>query len=217
MQTTSTISFVISDWSGVISDDRKPVYEAAMRVLDKYKMPKISFNAWLRDVRPTAEEFFWDQGIRASGDALRRAYEHSYTNVIEEGKISPTIYPGVPEALRRLAQTRIRVAVVSSHPTGALICEAIDYKIDKYISWFIGNSTNKAEDIHRILKRYRYATTESAFVGDSGRDIEYAKRAGVMPIGVLGGYNGKEHLENALDGRGHMLRGFSELPAFLKI
>ena len=47
-----TIQLVIFDWSGPISDDRRPVYEADMAILRKYRKPAAPFEEWVGSQAP---------------------------------------------------------------------------------------------------------------------------------------------------------------------
>ena len=64
------IKLIIFDWSGVISDDRKPVYKTDMRVLRRYKKPLLTLEQWLENPSLNAQEFFSSQGICGTQDEL---------------------------------------------------------------------------------------------------------------------------------------------------
>ena len=53
----------VFDWSGTISDDRKPVYTANMRLLQGHGKPTMTFEEWLPRTRMTPGEFLADHGI----------------------------------------------------------------------------------------------------------------------------------------------------------
>ncbi len=53
----------VTDWSGVISDDRKPVYETNMQMLERRGKPRMSFGEWLPRTTMTPIEFLAGQGV----------------------------------------------------------------------------------------------------------------------------------------------------------
>src|SRR3989344_4207780 len=63
MYDASDIGLLVFDWSGVISDDRMPVYEANMRILEDYGKPTISFEEWLPRTTMTPVEFLKNHGV----------------------------------------------------------------------------------------------------------------------------------------------------------
>jgi beta-phosphoglucomutase-like phosphatase (HAD superfamily) len=54
---------VTLDWSGVISDDRRSVYEANAAVFQKFGKVIVSFEEWLPQTMLDAAELFWKFGI----------------------------------------------------------------------------------------------------------------------------------------------------------
>ena len=60
---TANFQLLIFDWSGVISDDRLPVYESNMRLMDKHDIKRMAFNEWLPQTTMSPREFFRDHGV----------------------------------------------------------------------------------------------------------------------------------------------------------
>ncbi|MBI2005516.1 MAG: HAD hydrolase-like protein, partial [Candidatus Aenigmarchaeota archaeon] len=91
------------DWSGTISDDRKPVYTANMRLLQEHGKPTMTFEEWLPRTRMTPGEFLADHGVYGDQDELFRAY----TRYFEEAKMSgvvPVPYADAEATLRYLRE-----------------------------------------------------------------------------------------------------------------
>jgi len=188
------IKAIISDWSGVFSDDRKPVYEANMRVLEKHGKIRISFDEWLPVTRLTPVEFFKDFGIDGDHDALFEEYRVEYSQVGKEG-LHPVAYPDAKDFLTSLKAKRIPIIVVSSHPEQNLRTEAIAYGIDHYFEGFYGNLKDKDAAIQMVCKLKNLHSSSAAYIGDTIYDVQEAKKAGAKSVAVATGYHVKERLD----------------------
>ena len=187
------IHLITSDWSGVISDDRRPVYEAGMRVLEAHKMNRFSFEEWLPRTTLTSTEFFANCGIAGDSKILFDEYRGAYAQVKKEG-ILPAAYPDSKAVLESLYDTGFPVIVVSSHPSEHLEKEALEYGVKDYILSFMGNVTDKTSGILEICMGMGERPSNTIYLGDTIYDIKAAKKAGVCSVGVATGYHTKERL-----------------------
>lgn len=112
-------------------------------------------------------------------------------------QISPDVqlFPGMADALARLRQAGVGLAVVSSNSLanvervlGPQVCPLFD-------DYECGTDVfGKPAKIRRLLERRGVAPAELILIGDELRDIEAARQAGV-PVGCVGwGYNPPEVL-----------------------
>lgn len=122
----------IFDWSGVISDDRAPVYRANIRILRDYGKPTMTFEEWLPKTTLTPIEFLRNHGISDDPSKLWALYKKYFNEVIESG-IVPKVYPDAHNVFEYLKKSK-RVAVLSSHPTENLIREAKLYGLDGFLA-----------------------------------------------------------------------------------
>lgn len=65
---------VITDWSGVFSDDRMPVYEANMGILEAHGKSRFPFEEWLSRTTATPIEFLANHGVVGDRDVLFEEY-----------------------------------------------------------------------------------------------------------------------------------------------
>ena len=112
------------------------------------------------------------------------------------------LYPGVREALPRLAENGIRLAVISNKPEALsrLIMEALG--IARLFEIICGGDTfpeMKPSPLPLLLalERLGVAANEAVMVGDSINDIQAGQRAGVTTIGCTWGYGGMAELAGA--------------------
>ena len=113
------IKLVIFDWSGVISDDRKSVYETNIGILQQRSKSLITFEQWLRNPALNAQEFLASQGISGNHDELFNLYKKNFNKTIKSGLI-PEVYPEAKEVLQYLKETGKKIAVLSCHPENSL-------------------------------------------------------------------------------------------------
>src|SRR3989338_2568066 len=180
------IQAVIFDWSGVISDDRLPVYQANKVVVEKYGVKHEDFDDWLFHTTGSAPTYFASRGIKADPNELMEEYRLALHGSKTRG-IHPIIYSDAKETLKLLAKSK-KLFVVSTHPHDHLLREADGYGIQKYFSDIAGEVKDKAETIKNLV------TSPTLFVGDTIFDIIAAQKAGVMSVGITTGYQTREQL-----------------------
>lgn len=184
---------VIFDWSGVISDDRRPVYEADGVVLRKYGMEPASFATWLIESQASALEYFRANGIDQEDHILLKEYDEGLTEVREQG-VHPVLYPDALTTLATLRENGKRIFVVSKHPTSHLLRESKEYGIDQYIEHVLGSVHDKSMTIRDIVARCQVQSFQTLYVGDMIFDIQAAKKAHVISVGITTGYHTRERL-----------------------
>jgi len=194
-ENSNRIQLITSDWSGVISDDRKPVYESNMRMLEAHGKNRISFADWLPRTTLTPIESFANQGIIGDPKALFDEYRNVYAQVKREGML-PTVYPDSKEVLKFLSGIGYPVTIISSHPSEHLIEEASEYGVKDHILSFLGNVTDKTSGLLKICLSMSETPSNAIYLGDTIYDIRAAKKAGVHSVGVATGYHVRERLVN---------------------
>lgn len=209
MPSLRDIQLILSDWSGVMSDDRPPVYESNQRLRERYDLPRISFEEWLPETKLTCHEYLASCGIAVAPDEARELYTETFRRVRGDG-IHPTVYPDARAFVKGAGRD---IIVVSSHPRSHLLAEADEYGLAPRIRQFIGDAHDKAAEIRQALERFRLRPHQALYMGDTVYDIQAGKAAGVVTIGVATGY----HLEDRLraESPDAVARSLSELLAWL--
>ncbi|PIN76587.1 hypothetical protein COV17_01920 [Candidatus Woesearchaeota archaeon CG10_big_fil_rev_8_21_14_0_10_36_11] len=72
----------IFDHSGVLRDDRPPVYEANMFLLEKYGLARISFEDWLKASKASAGDLVLSFGVDVPKEEIDMEYERVYTEIV---------------------------------------------------------------------------------------------------------------------------------------
>lgn len=189
------IELVIFDWSGVISDDRKLVYETDMVILRNCKKPELDFEQWLSHSAVSAQEFLASQGVSGNLDELADLYEKNLNKMIESGLITE-VYPDAQDVLQYLKEKGKKISVLSCHPTDNLKREADHYNLISFCDLIRGSSKDKAKDLQNICRELGVKPKHTLFIGDTVCDIRIAKKVGVNSSGICHGYHSKEMLMN---------------------
>ena len=188
-----TIKIFIFDWSGVISDDRYPVYLSNMKMLKKRNIRTLNFKEWLKASKMNAVELLYSQGATGDPNEIYKEYIKELNLIIQSG-ISPKIYLGARKMLKNLKSKGYFLTLVSHHPKINLEKEIKSYGLEDYFSVVIGNLKNKPESILEICKKTKISLQKALYVGDTIYDIKAAKMAGVKCAAVTWGYHDKLRL-----------------------
>jgi len=111
-------------------------------------------------------------------------------------------YPGISTLLDSLDDRGISMAVLSNKEHGVAV-EVVKEVLSKWSFVAVqGNSPDIAskpdpEGALKIAERMGVEPKEVLYVGDSGVDMETARRAGFFAAGVLWGYKTREEIEEA--------------------
>lgn len=190
-----SIELFIFDWSGTISDDRRPVYEANMKVFETYGKERISFEEWLPRTTLTPVGIFRNHGIEDDAEKLFTLYKKYLDEAIKSG-IVPTFYPDVHDTFSHLKNKGKKLAVLSSHPRENLVREATEYNLIGSLGLILGDSKDKVDGLKDVCVTQGIDAESSLYVGDTIYDIKAAKEAGVHSVGVCTGYHIRERLES---------------------
>jgi len=184
----------IFDWSGVISDDKKPVYEANMKVFKQFNKPVLSMDEFLRSSTMTFPEIALNHGINEPADKLLELYKKCYNEVKKEG-ITPVMYFNVSLILKYIKINNKKLAVLSSHPINSLLEEAKSYKINELFDVIVGEVNNKVKGLQLICEHFDISPDSSLYTGDTIYDVRASKEAGVHSAAVYTGYHSRDRLK----------------------
>lgn len=125
--------------------------------------------------------------------ALIAKYRERYAEV---GYAENVLYPGIPEALARLAAARMPLAVCTAKPRefAERILEL--FGLRAYFAFVDGGQTglHKWQQIEGLLAQGAVSTA-SVMIGDRSVDLLAAHRNGLHAAGVLWGHGSRQELE----------------------
>jgi phosphoglycolate phosphatase len=200
---------IILDWSGTVVDDLGAVVQATNDVFREFGRAEISREAFRSEFAlPLSrfyERFLPGIPIEHTDEVYHRQFQ------VRRGEVG--LLPGVSEFLefcRRSNRALYALSTMYGHHFNeqARRLEVQDYFLKVYVEVI-----DKVAEIKRILSENHLVPQETAFVGDMAHDIEAAKKCGVLPIGILTGFDTVEKLAAA--GAALVIRGFGELQQVL--
>jgi len=192
------IETVIFDWSGVISNDIKPVYETNMRMLEARKKKRMSFEEWMKIQPTTLLELLANSGISVTQDEVDHWFSETYRQLSVRRAFTPIIYPDVKEVLEALKARGKKLGVVSAHSRDVLVKEAQMFSIESFFLIFCGwSSAHKENALTRTCIELKVDPRKTVYIADTVYDIESAKKAEMLSAAVSTGYNTYEALKQA--------------------
>lgn len=119
----------------------------------------------------------------------------SFTNMMKRDAANIPLFDGIDSALRRLADSNISLAIVSSN-SYENICQILGPGLAGLIGQFeCGMSVfGKTARIKKVLKNSGIPAHAALYVGDQATDLEAARKAGVAFGAVHWGYGAIESL-----------------------
>jgi phosphoglycolate phosphatase-like HAD superfamily hydrolase len=237
------VSFCVFDWSGVISDDRRPVFAANNTILEKLGHPVMKdYDDWLPTVKLTVQDFWEARGIEDDwrgkeagrvlaglGDDDRKTITHvygsffdllfanykaAYEEEVRSGN-SSVAYADAKSALSRIKGSGRTIAVLSSHPASTLLAEAERYGVAGLLSKVVGSAREKVEGLANMCAYMGFVPNKTLYTGDTIYDVRAGKGAGCATAAVTTGY----HLRPALEAEQPdiLVGSLTELVALLEI
>jgi len=184
------IKNIIFDWSGVISDDLAPVYEAVMHVFKKLGISELTKEEY--------KETFFLPYIDFYRKFVPNVKKEEVDTLFLEGfkqASQPKIFTGVKNVLEDLNNRNIRMFVLSSHPVDSLLKEAQEYGVKNLFEKIYGSIGDKIKGIKTLIDENGLNVAETIFIGDMVHDADAAKSANLQSALVIYGYDSRAKLE----------------------
>jgi len=189
------IKFAFLDCSGVISDDRRPVFRCSQLIAEsKGNTLSTNFeNAFARD--KTFDDFLREQGIELDELSDRQAIFRKYYELACAEGIVPTIIPGIIPFLISIREKGVPMIVISAHLQEFIEREIESYHITSFFKELKGGTgEEKALVLKKSCRELKIDPCEAIFFGDMIFDVRSGKEAGVKTVAVTTGYHTKEML-----------------------
>lgn len=197
-------SLVIFDMDGTILNTLDDMTDSLNIILEKYKLPfhtvdEVRFMVG-NGIPKLIERAIPDGRANADFDKILSDFIAYYE---EHCAIKTAPYAGIPEAIKKLRQSGIKIAVNTNKVEPAAIALCDDYfpgLFDVISGSRPGMPPKPAPDgIYEILKRAgmdgKSEGQRAVFIGDSDVDMQTGMNAGLDVIGVDWGFRGKKFLE----------------------
>lgn len=194
---------VIFDFDGTLGDTRHNIVVTLRRTMQLCGLELRDEAACAATIGLTLEDSFLSMYPTMSRDKARECvatYREIFYESIDE--LSPGLFPGVGDALARLAQNDIRMSIASSRSSPSLLLFLKSMGIAQYFGYVIGSDSvthhkPHPEPVLQTLEHYGVAASDTLVVGDMPVDIEMAHNAGVRAVGVSYGNASRDDLQQA--------------------
>jgi phosphoglycolate phosphatase len=197
-----TVRAALFDLDGTLVDSLEDLTDAVNHMLAVFGRPSLTPVSVRRLVGKGAHNLVRRALETESEEAITRGIELFVAYNRDHVTDKSVLYPGVPEALRQLAENGIRLAVISNKHEALclLIMEALG--IARLFEIICGGDTfpemkPSPLPLLRALDRLGIAAHDAVMVGDSINDIQAGQQAGITTIGCTWGYGGAEEFAGA--------------------
>jgi len=197
---------LIFDLDGTLIDSLKDIALCANRVLEEFELPTHKIEDYKNFVGGGAEILFENCMPKDSNKELRDSVLERFKVIYDQnlqGNTKP--YDGVYELLDLLESSNYKLGVLSNKPHKF----TLKYVEEFFSKYNISQAHGQKEELAKkpdpigainIAKAFNLPCENIYFVGDSDVDMQTAKNAGMVAVGVSWGFRGtKELIENGAD------------------
>ena len=185
---------VLYDWDGTLVDSAARSYQCYVRVFSHFGIP-FSEERFRGTYTPD-----WYRTYVAVGLPRERWPEADalWTRLYEERPSE--LLPGARAALERLSAAEVAQGLVSSGEAPRVRRELRTHAVDSFFGTAVvcgGETENRKphpEPLLTGLDRLGVRAEEAAYVGDSPEDVKMARAAGVLSVGIPGGFPNRDAL-----------------------
>jgi phosphoglycolate phosphatase len=208
----SNLNLFLFDLDGTLIDSAQDISNSANTILEEISIGPLTED----DIRPLiglpAAEIFRFAGIE-DGEYVDSLVVRFRQHLAETGGSPKIVYPGVVEALNTLKERHFILNVVTNKPTylAKLVLERS--QIHEFFSHIQGadgiDPKPSPTGINLCIDSAGSSPDKTVMIGDSHVDIQAAKAAGCMSVGVVYHEQMRNHLVNASPDL--LIENFSEI------
>ena len=209
------IKAVIFDWDGVLNDSATAQYKSYLVVLEKFRLPRISFsdfrNLWDSNYREFEERIGITEEKRESGD---KVWFEAYLTLTE----GIGMFSEARDFLEKVKRD-FKVGLATAGSLNRLTKEFKRYGLENFFDAVVtADDTKKLKPDPEALvvcaEKMKVEPKSCVYVGDARGDILAARNAGMISIAVPWGYHDYLILEDA--NPDHIADSFDHLYQIIK-
>ncbi|MDO4622369.1 MAG: HAD hydrolase-like protein [Eubacteriales bacterium] len=194
---------IIFDLDGTLTDSAPGITNCARLALQKMGYPEYTQEELNTFVGPPLQVHFVEFAHMNAEqvDEAVRLFRERYDAV---GKFENSVYPGIPELLKRLKKAGCLVTIATSKPEKFALQIADHFALTPYFDCIAGATMDESHNrkpliIEDVLRSTGYLDKreQAVMIGDRKYDILGAKEKGIRSIGAAYGYGSREELEEA--------------------
>lgn len=189
------IKNIIFDWSGVISDDLIPVYNANMITFKKHGAKRISLEEFKREWEQPYMLFYNKYMPELTKEKQDTAYKVAYEEALL--KYPPKPYSHIKDTLQKFKKAGINMIIISSNLSEALLSDIKEFSFNGLFDEINSEVHDKAEIIQETIKRNQFNPEETIFIGDTTHEVDAGKKANTKTAVVTWGYQNEDKLKTS--------------------
>ncbi len=214
------LKLAIFDCDGTLVDSQHTIIECFQTAFEKVGLAKPEDDAIRRNVglsmidfvarlMPDADEARWRQVIEA--------YREAFTAKRQQPGYQEPLFPGVSDVLHRLEEAGYLFGVATGKSLAGLKRTLDMHGLRDHFSTLQTADLNPGKPnpgmIEAAIAETGVEVADTVMIGDTSYDIEMARNAGTLAIGVAWGYHQSQELLDA--GAYAVIETFEELPTLL--
>lgn len=190
------------DLDGTLTDPFPGISRCILYALDLQGLPPLPdsrLRSWIGPPLLGSFSCYFEQLGRGDARLALVQYRERFSSI---GLFENTVYDGVPQLLKNLTQSGLRLFLATAKPQvyAQRIVEhfGLDtYLAESYGSELDGRRTDKVELLAHIAERENLDAADCSMVGDREHDMIAGRYHGMAAIGVLWGYGSEAELLGA--------------------
>jgi HAD superfamily hydrolase (TIGR01509 family) len=203
---------VLFDWDGTLVDSHHADTSAYLAMFKEMGI------AWGIEELENNYSPNWYEVYRAAKLPRKRWEDADRAWRTHYAKHRPKLMAGVRKVLTRLGNNH-RLGLVTSGDRDRVTCQLREFRLSSLFAARVcsGDTLRKKphpEPLRLALRQMELHPAACVYVGDAPQDVEMARRAGVLAIGVLGPFPTEKRLRAARPE--FLIRSIEELPEVLE-
>ena len=191
-------SVILFDLDGTLTDSEQGIINSVAHALEKSGVKEYDRALLRAFIGPPLVDCFMKY-FNFSEERSRAALDYFREYFTEKGIYENSVYPGIPELLKKLKAAGYTVGVATCKPE-VFAKKILDRfcllpNVDLLAGATLDEKRNsKPEVIKYAIDTFGFSPESAVMVGDRDCDITGAHRYGLTAVGVLYGYGGREEL-----------------------
>lgn len=192
---------LLFDLDGTLTDSRPGIARCMRHALERLQAPCPGDAVLASHIGGPLRKAFAALLPEPDPALVERALALYRERYADTGLYENRVYPGIPEALERLAGVAHLLVVTQKYaPYAVTIVEHFGLRrhfAGVYGTDVDGHLEEKVDVLAHLLRTERVAPAEAVMIGDRAHDVLAARANGVRALGVLWGYGSRNELESA--------------------
>ena len=194
--------YLFFDLDGTLTDPALGITNSFIHALKHFGIEIPSYEKLCTFIGPPLPDTFKTQfgfDDQKASEGVKKYREYFST----KGLFENSVYPGIPELLKKLKEAGRKLVVATSKPEEYSVKIIEHFGLAQYFENVCGSlmdetRSKKDEGIaYAIERNHRSDKSKILMIGDRKHDILGAKKVGIKSVGVLFGYGSRQELEEA--------------------